>query len=106
MDFKSWVKKQMKKPISDEVIAFNFNLYENSDDGYDVQIVGCPTYDSDDPDWACRAIFSSEEDLFHFLSEDWESALTDFQAVLEDYLDSNTDKNALTACKYISFGFV
>ena len=93
----------MSKPIPEEVVAFNFNLYE--DDEEELQIVGCPSYDANDSDWACDDIFSSEEDLFHFESEDWETALEDFQAILEEYLASGA-KNALTDSKYIAMGFV
>ena len=105
MEFQTWLEKQLEKPIPAEVIAFNFNLYEDDEEEFDVQIVGCSSYDADDSDWACDAIFSSEEDLFHFKSEDWETALEDFQAILEGYLASGA-KNALTDSKYIAMGFV
>ena len=105
MEFQTWLEKQLEKPIPAEVIAFNFNLYEEDETEFDVQIVGCPSYDADDSDWACDAIFSSEEDLFHFSSKDWETALEDFQAILENYLASGV-KNALTDSKYIAMGFV
>ena len=105
MEFQTWLDTQLEKPIPAEVIAFNFNLYEDDEEEFDVQIVGCPSYDADDSDWACDAIFSSEEDLFHFKSEDWETALEDFQAILEGYLASGA-KNALTDSKYIAMGFV
>ena len=105
MEFQTWLERQLNKPIPAEVVAFNFNLYEDDEEEFDVQIVGCPSYDADDSDWACDAIFSSEEDLFHFESEDWETALEDFQAILENYLASGA-KNALTDSKYIAMGFV
>ena len=105
MDFQTWLEKQLEKPIPTEVVAFNFNLYEEDETEFDVQIVGCPSYDADDSDWACNDIFSSEEDLFHFTATDWETALEDFQAILENYLASGV-KNALTDSKYIAMGFV
>ena len=108
MDFQKWIEIQMSKQIPEEVVAINFNLYESADDdeGFDAQIVGCPLYDANDPDWACNTIFSSEEDLFHFTSEDWETALEDFEALLRDYLSSAQEKNVLTECQYIAIGFV
>ena len=106
MKFKKWLDAQLKNGLPEEVVAINFNLYEGEKDGhYDAQIVGCPSYDPDDSDWACDELFSSEEDLYHFKSGEWEVALEDFQKTLEEYLES-TPESILHKYDHITIGFV
>ncbi len=106
MNFNKWIEKQLSKSIPNSVIAINFNLYEADDDNeFDAQIVGCASYDENDSDWACGAIFSSEEDLFHFESDDWEKALLDFENIVRQYLKTH-QKTPLNNYDHITFGFV
>lgn len=36
--------------------AFCFNLYEDSNDGWSMELVGTESFDPDDEDWACDEI--------------------------------------------------
>lgn len=57
--FETWLNKYLILDFPPEVKAINFNFYESSggEDEFDVQLIGAPQYDRDDPDWACNAIF-------------------------------------------------
>ena len=107
MKFEKWLKKQLIKDIPDNVIAFNFNLYETDDDeSFDVQLVGCENYSKDDEDWACDTVFSSEEDVFTFKDEDWESALETCKSMIQDFLASCDSDNKLSRAEYVTVGFI
>lgn len=108
MNFKNWLDSQLKKEMPEGIVAFNFNLYESerSDTDFDAQLVGCHRYDADDPDWACEAIFSSEEDLYSFQAADWETAQNDFEELVVAYLKTCPPSSPLRAVKHIACGFV
>ncbi|MDE5833995.1 MAG: hypothetical protein K2H26_00585 [Ruminococcus sp.] len=44
--------------------AFNFNLYEEDNNVYGVQLIASDRFDVSDDEWACCEIWSSEEDVF------------------------------------------
>lgn len=105
--FSEWLDSILKEFDSDEIIAFNFNLYENSEDGiYDVQLIGSTDYDPDDDDWACNEAFSSGEDIFSFAADDWEVALEECVGMVKSYLSSGSYRSKLLAAKAIAAGFV
>ena len=107
MEFKAWLEKQLSREIPDNIIAFNFNLYESeTEDQFDVQLIGCKEYDLEDEDWACNSDFSTEEDLYSFSADDWEDALKTLIKSVKDYLQSCSTPNKLTTAEYVTAGFV
>ena len=107
MEFEKWLEKNLSKGMPDCIIAFNFNLYEsNTDNQYDVQLIGCKEYDLEDDDWACNEDFSTGEDLFSFFANGWEEALDVFTDMVKEYLHSCKQSNQLTEAEYITAGFV
>ena len=107
MEFKVWLEKQLSREIPDNIVAFNFNLYESeTEDRFDVQLVGCKEYDLENEDWACYADFSTEEDLYSFSADDWEDALETLIKLVKDYLQSCSTPNKLTTAEYVTAGFV
>ncbi len=107
MDFASWLTTHVTGDIPAEVVAFNFNLYEGIREGeYQVQLVGCASYDSDDDDWACDTRYSTGEDLYTFTSGDWGQALRDFLNMAEAYIAEAPADNRLVLANYVTAGFV
>lgn len=107
MEFNIWLEKQLMGPIPDDVVAFNFNLFEcETENQFDVQLIGCKEYDLEDDDWACAPDYSSGEDLYHFSADGWEKALESFIALVNEYLQSCGTPNQFTAAECISAGFV
>lgn len=109
-DFSKWLDKHLSEDLPSDIAAVNFNLYEGSEQTYDVELVGCVTFDESDGDWACDAIFSTEEDLF-FVSrtEDiaqWEQGLSFITALLEKYLNEGNYSDKLKNYLAVGIGFV
>jgi len=107
MDFEKWLSNQLEKITDEAIVAFNFNLYEEEDEGsFSAQLVGCPHFDEANEDWACRVVFSSGEDLFGFRSNDWEDALNEFIEELKRYIKNNPNSELQKNKRRIAVGFV
>ncbi|MDE5770720.1 MAG: hypothetical protein K2I06_03670 [Ruminococcus sp.] len=64
-EFENWLDNLLKNnDMPENTRAFNFNLYEEDDNVYSVQLIASDRFDADDDDWACCEIWSSEEDIF------------------------------------------
>ena len=52
IEFENWLNELFElEPVQDEIIAFNFGLFE-SEDGIQIYIIGSSEWDSEDEDWA------------------------------------------------------
>ena len=105
--FEEWLFQSFNnESLSDDIVAFCFNLYESDNNcQFDVQLVGCSQFDSEEDDWACSAIFTTGENLFSFEASDWENALESFSQVLIKIIECATFKDAFRN-KHIAYGFV
>ena len=105
--FMKWVDKHLSLAESLNVKAFNFNLYEcDEETEFDIQLVGSSYYDSENDDWACDTIFSSEEDLFTINSDDWEMALEQCIELVKEYAKSGDLKHIFLGAERVTAGFV
>lgn len=62
--FNDWLDNVLKEEISNDVIAFNFNIYEDSDEKYRLELIGSSSYDKDNDNWACDEMFSSRNNTY------------------------------------------
>ncbi len=46
----------MQTGISNEVIAFGFNLYDDGDFHWSMELIGTSEFDVDDEDWLCNEV--------------------------------------------------
>ena len=105
-NFKKWIEKQPIDSLLSQIIAVNFNLYEtDNDELFHAQLVACNFYDADDDDWACNPIYSSQEDIYEFEAEDWETALNIFKELVLSYLKEN-EEAPINKIATITVGFV
>lgn len=109
--FSAWLDTALSaEPLSEEIVAFNFNLYESSEDAepplFEVQLIGAPSYDAEDSDWACEEIFSTGENLFTLSADDWEACLADVIELAEQYLAAGQYADLFRSKKALTVGFV
>lgn len=106
--FEAWLNKYLIRGISPEVQAVNFNLYESScsEEDFDVQLIGAPKYDHDNPDWACSATFSTGEDLCSIKATDWEDCLQIVIAYVRKYLSNGKYAEKIANLHAVTVGFV
>lgn len=109
--FNKWLDSLFESnPLPNNFMALNFNLYDVSDDTYDVQLIASSIYDENDDDWACEEMYTSGENCFYIPKSeeimDAEIALEHTIELVANYLEDGTYKNVLKSGIAICAGFV
>lgn len=109
-EFEEWMDSLSLDDQPENVIAYNFNIYDGEENTYDIQLIGSDQFDEDDPDWACSEVYSSEENVcFIEISgelENWEKAQKIFAEYVRRYLESGKYSDLLKNAKAVGIGFV
>ncbi|WP_026507151.1 hypothetical protein [Butyrivibrio sp. MC2013] len=107
--FEEWLNGYLKKGIPQEVVAVNFNIYEETGNNWSIEIVGTGSFDEEDEDWACDEItnFGSRENLFTMESdEEWEVVLENVIEIIKEYLEKGKYASSLKGLTAVGTGFV
>ena len=105
----NWIDNVLQKDIPDNVVAFCFNLYEEADGSWGMELVGTDWFDLEDEDWACNEVtdFDTRDDLYTWEMEcDWEEALAYMVRELTEYLATGKYAETLKASTGVGVGFV
>lgn len=51
-DFFEWLDLILKNELNSEIKAINFNLYEDTDNKWSIELVGTFSFNTDNDDWA------------------------------------------------------
>ncbi len=106
-EFANWLDRIIEENNPIDAAALCFNLYENEDCSWSIQLIGAPDFDEDDDDWACDEVFSTEEDVFSWKREaGWEEILIAAAELIDKYLDEGKYADSLKEYKAIATGFV
>ena len=104
--FEKWVDQTLASPIPDKVVAFCFNLYEDTD-GWSTEIIGAPSFDKNDSDWACDEIFDNRINCLRWKNtKTWEQNLDLIKSYIERYLSQGKYANILIGKHGVGVGFV
>jgi hypothetical protein len=120
IDFARWLDEMLEGDKFENVLAFNFNLYEGRGDEqdeeatepgeYHIELIGADEFDADDEDWACSEVFTTREKMFRIEAKylgEYEEALEFFIKIVIEYLESSSvNKNKLLEKKAVGVGFV
>ena len=104
-----WIDKHLAKGVPDNVVAFCFNLYEESDGSWAMEIIGSERFDSEDEDWACNELtdFGSRKKLYTWKMDcEWEEALAYMTGELNEYLENGKYAALLKSRTAVGIGFV
>ena len=104
-----WIDRVLKSDLPGGIAGFCFNLYEESDGTWAMELVGTGRFDSEDEDWACDVVtdFGSRDCLYSWKSDDgWEAALRYMVNELEQYLESGKRAELLKSKEGVGVGFV
>ena len=105
----NWIDKILDQEIPNTVVAFCFNLYEESDGSWAMELVGTERFDLEDEDWACNELtdFGSRECLYNWEMEcEWDEALEYMVKELSQYLENGKYAELLKSRVGIGVGFV
>jgi hypothetical protein len=107
--FSNWLDSHLSQNLSVDIVAVNFNLYESSDNTYEVELVGCNMFSESDSDWACSEIFTTRDDLYFIpMTSDifhWEQGLLFVSKLVIKYLHEGIFADKLKHYKAVSIGF-
>jgi shikimate kinase len=104
-----WIDGVLSAGVPDEAVAFCFNLYENDEYYWSMELIGAGRFDPDDQDWACDEVtdFNSRESLFTFQAEcEWDEALQTMIDILKKYLNDGKYADLLKSREGVGVGFV
>ncbi len=95
--------------IPTEVIAFGFNLYDEGNGNWSMELIGASEFDTDNEDWLCNEVtdFNTRDNPFQWHKKaKWEEILDDITDFLKRYLRNGIYADILKAKSGIGVGFV
>ena len=105
--FKKWLDNILKTKLPDGVIAINFNLYEDIDNKWSIELIGASSFDENNDDWACDEIFTTRDNPFVLVEESyWKTIEIIYTNLINEYLKNGKYSNILKQYTAIGIGFV
>ncbi len=105
--FFEWLDAVLKDELPSEVKAINFNLYEDTENTWSIELVGTSEFDENDDDWACCEVFSTRENPFVIEQEgDWQTVEEIFEEWISDYLANGKLSKKMKQNEAVGIGFV
>ena len=103
----NWIDKILDQEIPNTVVAFCFNLYEDADDYWSVELIGSASFDKDDDDWPCDEVFSTREYPLTWKNKTTlEECLHTIEFHLSEYLQNGKYSKILLSKQGVGYGFV
>ncbi len=110
--FADWLNSLLEKDMPENTKAYNFNIYEEEDETYGIQLIASDRfYENDGGEWACSEIYSSEEDIFYIDHSDEKNAdrqrgMEFICSLINEYLKNGKYSDKLKNSKAVGAGFV
>ena len=104
-----WIDNLLNRDIPENIVAFCFNLYEESDESWAMELVGTDCFDLENEDWACNEItdFDSRNKLYNWkMVCEWEDALNYIVNELNQYLEEGKYAELLKSQTGVGVGFI
>lgn len=106
-EFEKWIDEILEYNMPLPGIGINFNIYEDADMHWSVQIISSLEFDAEDPDWCCEEAFTTGENLYTWEQEaSWKEILDSTCDMIKKYLAEGKYANELKQYAGISTGFV
>jgi len=106
-DFERWLNRILEQKLPQKAVAINFNIYEEEDFNWSIQMVACGSYTEGNDDWAADEVFSTEEDLYVWKQEtDWEEICDVSEEMIGQYLLDGKYADKLKKFTAVGVGFV
>lgn len=105
--FFEWLDTVLMVELPSKVRAINFNLYEDTENTWSIELVGTSEFDENDDDWACCEAFSTRENPFAIEQEgDWQTVEEIFEEWISDYLANGKLSDKMKQYEAVGMGFV
>ena len=105
--FEKWLNDTLEQQLPDSIRAFCFNLYDDGDNCWSVELVGCSRFDDSDPDWACDEVFDNRDEPFAWEEEaDMDHIFAGVKVMILQYLTDGAHADVLKSYEGLGMGFV
>lgn len=104
-----WLDHALAQDIPENAVAFCFNLYDDGNHSWSMELIASQRFDKDDTDWACDEVtdFGTREKNFVWKQKaEWDTVLQDVISALKKYLSQGKNAEKLKSGKGIGAGFV
>lgn len=104
-----WLDNVLETDIPNEVIAFGFNIYDDGNYNWSMELIGTSEFDIDSEDWLCNEVtdFNTRNNLFQWKQKaSWEEILNHITGILKEYFKNGKYADVLKAKLGIGVGFV
>lgn len=107
IEFFHWLDDILSKKLPSNIKAIAFNLYEDNDNKWSIELVGTSIFDENNSDWACSEVYTTRENPYFLVKEsDWKTIESLFTSFLQNYLNTGKYSNTLKKYCAIGIGFV
>ena len=102
-----WLDCVLSIDIPKDVVAFCFNIYEDADKNWSLELVGAGSFDADNSNWACDEVFTTRENPLRWHEDvEWMLIQDEAQALVKEYLERGRFGQKLKRYEGIAVGFV
>ncbi len=106
-NIEKWIDDIFEDTIPGEVIAIAFNLYEDGDNHWSIEMIGSDSFDAEDSDWACDEVFDTRDDLQSWVKKaTWEEILEEVITKIKKYIETGKYAEQMKSYEGIGVGFV
>ena len=104
----AWLDDVFSETIPEGMVSVCFNLYEDGDGEWSMEVVGCSSFDNSDSDWACDEVTDLEtrDEPFTWTDDSiWEKVLSDITKLLYQYIQEGSASAYLQSLDGVAVGF-
>ena len=106
-ELETWLNEVMRMTIPDDVVAFCFNLYEDANKSWTLELIGASSFDTTDNDWACDEVFTTrDKPLTWHDDKEWQDVQIMTIKMIKDYIEKGKYGKALKERQGLAVGFV
>ncbi len=105
--FERWIGNILSQELPTDILAIIFNLYEEENNVWSLELVGTASFDTDDDDWACDEMFNTRETPLRWEQKAiWEEILVNISSIITKYLEKGQYAEKLKIYQGVGIGFV
>lgn len=105
--FDKWLDDVLESDLPVEMVAVNFNLYDDGEGQWSIEMIGANHFSEEDADWACDEVFTTREEPFCWEQEaSWDEIQEQAADAIRQYLEEGTYAQTLKQYEAIGLGFV
>lgn len=106
-EFEQWLDTTLSQGLSDCTVALVFNMYQDGENQWSIELVETATFDDTHEDWACDEVYCDRDNPFIWTEEgQWSDILIKTGNILKFYLENGAYANFLKNYQGIAYGFV